>query len=57
MLVLTRKKDQKIKIGNVIITVKDIKPGQVRLGIEAPESVRVERLTANGDPERAETPA
>ena len=44
MLVLTRKKDQKILIGNdIVISVSDIKNDQVKLGIEAPRNVRVYR--------------
>jgi len=44
MLVLTRKKEQRIQIGeNVSITVLQIKGSSVRLGIEAPGEVRVLR--------------
>ena len=44
MLVLSRKKDQKLLIGeNVTITVLEIKGSQVRLGITAPIQVPVHR--------------
>ena len=44
MLVLSRKKEQKILIGaDVTITVVDIGDGKVRLGIEAPKHIKVFR--------------
>ena len=44
MLVLSRKTNERIRIGdNIIITVVGTSPGQVRLGIEAPETVLVYR--------------
>lgn len=44
MLVLSRKKDEKIRIGdNVEITVIEIRGDKVRLGIEAPKDVPVHR--------------
>jgi carbon storage regulator CsrA len=44
MLVLTRKSNESIVIGdNVRVTVVEIGPGRVRIGIEAPKSVRVDR--------------
>ncbi len=44
MLVLTRKEDQKIHIGNDIsIMVVKTQDGSVRLGIEAPKGVAVDR--------------
>ncbi len=44
MLVLTRKQQQEIQVGGTIkITVLKIKGQTVRLGIEAPQSVRVMR--------------
>ena len=44
MLVLTRKKDEKIMIGDDIsIMVIDIRRDKVRLGIEAPRDVPVHR--------------
>lgn len=44
MLVLTRKSDEAIKLGDdVTVTIIEIKGNQVRLGIEAPANVRVYR--------------
>lgn len=44
MLVLSRKKQEKIFIGNnITVTVTDIGSGQVRLGIEAPKEIRILR--------------
>jgi carbon storage regulator len=44
MLVLTRKITEGITIGpNIRVIVLEIKGGQVRLGIEAPNSVQVHR--------------
>ena len=44
MLVLTRKPDQSIMVGNDIeITVLEVRGEQVRIGIRAPRSVAVHR--------------
>lgn len=44
MLVLTRKKDEKIIIGNnIVVTVLNVEDGQVSLGIDAPEDVSIYR--------------
>jgi len=44
MLVLTRNVGEKIVIdGNIQITVVAIKGNKVRIGIEAPDNVRVDR--------------
>ena len=44
MLVLSRKRDEQIVIGdNIIITVVDIRGDKVRLGVEAPADVPVHR--------------
>lgn len=44
MLILTRKKDEAIRIGEDIrIVLVQIKGGQVRLGIECPSTMRVLR--------------
>lgn len=44
MLILSRKRDEQILIGDgIIITVVDIREGTVRLGNEAPASVTVHR--------------
>jgi carbon storage regulator len=44
MLVLTRKPGEQIVIGNNIrLTVVSVGPGRVKLGIEAPDNVRIDR--------------
>lgn len=44
MLILTRKKDEKIVIdGSIEITVIEIRGDQVRLGIKAPKNVTIHR--------------
>ncbi len=44
MLVLTRKPNQRINIGDdIVITVLEVRGDQVRLGIEAPRDVAVQR--------------
>ena len=44
MLVLTRKKDEGIIIGESIsITIIDVKGGQVRIGIDAPQDIKIFR--------------
>jgi carbon storage regulator len=44
MLVLTRKPNEKIIIGdNIVITVVEIKGDSIRLGIDAPREVKVYR--------------
>ena len=44
MLVLSRKRDERIVIGdNIIITVVEVRGDKVRLGIEAPTEVPVHR--------------
>jgi carbon storage regulator len=44
MLVLSRKRDERILIGdNVVITVVDVRGDKVRLGIDAPKEVPVHR--------------
>jgi len=44
MLVLTRKVNEKIKIGDdIIISILEIGKGGVRVGIDAPKSVSVHR--------------
>ena len=44
MLVLTRKKGQRIILSNgIVITVCQTKSGSVRLGIEAPKDVKILR--------------
>ncbi|WP_397570459.1 carbon storage regulator [Schlesneria sp. T3-172] len=44
MLVLTRKKSESISIGNdVVITITQIGSGKVKLGIVAPDHIRIRR--------------
>ena len=44
MLVLSRKRDERIVIGdNIVITVVDVRGDKVRLGIDAPPEVPVHR--------------
>lgn len=44
MLVLTRKPNQAINIGDdIVVTVLEVRGDQVRLGIEAPKHVPVQR--------------
>jgi carbon storage regulator len=44
MLVLTRKTDESIKIGeNVTITIVDVSGTKVRIGVDAPKEIRVIR--------------
>ena len=44
MLVLTRKKDEKIIIDdNIELTVLDVENGKVKLGIEAPKDIEIHR--------------
>ena len=44
MLVLSRKEDQKIRIGNdIIINVISISEGNVKLGIEADKNIKIYR--------------
>ena len=44
MLVLSRQKNQKIRIGdNIVITVVDIRGDKVRLGFNAPKNVPIHR--------------
>lgn len=44
MLILSRKIDQKIRIGDdIVITLIDVKGDQVKIGVEAPSNVKVYR--------------
>jgi carbon storage regulator len=44
MLVLTRKENEKVVIGNdITITVVSVGPGRVKLGIEAPKWMAIDR--------------
>jgi carbon storage regulator len=49
MLVLARKTSETIQIGeNITVKILSIRGGQVKLGIEAPEGVRVSRSGPGG---------
>lgn len=44
MLVLSRKKNERIVIGeNIVLTVVEVRGDRVRLGIEAPQDVPIHR--------------
>jgi carbon storage regulator CsrA len=52
MLVLTRKANQQLLIGNdIVITVVKVRGNTIRLGIEAPRDVRVVRSELDAKPE------
>lgn len=45
MLILSRREGEKILIGDdIIVTIQQIRGGQVRVGIEAPDDVPVDRM-------------
>jgi carbon storage regulator CsrA len=51
MLVLTRKTDQKIQIGDdITVTVIQVKGRYVRLGIDAPANIRILRTELTHSP-------
>ena len=44
MLILSRKVDEQIKIGNdITVTIIEVRGEQVKIGVEAPKSVKVFR--------------
>lgn len=44
MLLLTRKELEEIVInGNIVVTVMEIRPNMVRIGVQAPDGIRVDR--------------
>ena len=48
MLILTRKRDDSIRIGeNIVVRVMRTGRGSVKIGIEAPDSVRIVRGELN----------
>jgi carbon storage regulator len=53
MLVLARKLNESIIIGdNVLITIVEIRENLVRLGVEAPREIRVDRLEVRAQVDR-----
>ena len=53
MLVLSRKLNEKVRIGNdITVVVVEIRGGKVRLGIEAPREVPVHREEVYQDIQR-----
>lgn len=45
MLVLTRKRDEIIKIGdNIFVTILEVEGGSVKIGIDAPRDVAILRM-------------
>lgn len=49
MLVLTRKVGETIRIGDdIVVTVLEMRRGQVRIGIDAPRQMRIVRTDARG---------
>jgi len=55
MLVLTRKPDEQIRIGDdIVITIVRVKGNTIRVGIEAPKGVRVIRGELEGKPKNIE---
>lgn len=54
MLVLTRKKDEKVLIGDIVVHILRVGGNFVRLGIEAPPDVNIKRgeLPIKSDAER-----
>jgi carbon storage regulator len=59
MLILSRKKSETIKIGpNIQVTVLSVGNGRVKIGIEAPDQVRVLRgeIAAEPEPDLAVAP-
>ncbi len=48
MLVLSRKPGEKIVIGGITVTVLEVHGDRVRVGIEAPEHVRILRAELAG---------
>jgi carbon storage regulator len=46
-LVLTRRQGQSIRIGDdILVTVEELKGGQVRIGVTAPKDIQVDRAEA-----------
>ncbi len=57
MLVLTRKAGESIHIGGgIVIKVLDVRPSRIRLGIDAPLSIRVQRDEQRCGPKSPDCP-
>ncbi len=63
MLVLGRKEGEKIMIdnGRIVVTIVEIRPGHVRIGVDAPKEVpvyreEVQRLIDGNDKRRTSSP-
>ena len=53
MLVLSRKRNERIRVGkDVWITVTEIRPGAVRIGVTAPRTLEIVRAELDGSQER-----
>jgi len=58
MLVLTRRPGESIRIGNdVTVTVLEVRGDQIRIGVDAPRSVKVHRDEVYQEIERTNTEA
>ena len=44
MLVLTRKQDEKVRVGDVVVTVLKIRGDRVQLGFDGPRHVVIDRI-------------
>ena len=49
MLILSRKPNERIMIGNITITVQNIRGNRVAIGIEAPPEIKITRGELAGD--------
>ena len=55
MLVLTRKLGESIQVGDgIVIRIVEVRRSRVRIGIEAPSSIRIQREEIAGQPENCE---
>ena len=57
MLVLSRKKNESIIIDGHIVTIVEIRGDKIKLGIEAPREINVDRLEVWEAKQRNNTPA
>lgn len=52
MLVLSRKLGESVQVGNgIVIRIVEVRRSRVRIGIEAPSSVRIQREEIAGQPD------